>query len=135
MTGPNPLGMSRASRRLRPFLINVAAPIACYFGLRAVGVADLPALLAGGSVAAADAIASLVIRRRLDGLPIFVCCMFVLTGALAWLTHDARVVLLKPSIASAAIGIYLLGLACLPSRLGQVLAPLIAHGSEARAAR
>lgn len=122
-------------QRLRPALVDVIAPIVVYFGLRALGVGDLPALLAGGGLAAGDAIVSLAFERRLRGLPIFVCCMFALTGGLALATHDPRVVLLKASIAAVAIGLYFLVLVCWPSALGRVLSTMIARGSPERAAR
>jgi intracellular septation protein A len=124
-----------AVRSLQFLLIDVVAPIVAYFGLRALGVADLPALLAGGGIAAADALVSLIVQRRLRVAPVFVCSMFVLTGSLAYLIGDARILLLKASIASSAIGFYLLTVACLPSTLGRTLAPLIARGSELRAER
>ncbi|HUZ12352.1 MAG TPA: VC0807 family protein [Caulobacteraceae bacterium] len=125
---------SRTFRSLRALLIDVVAPVVAYFGLRALGVAVLPALLAGGGVAALDAVLSLIIQRRLRPLPIFACCTFALTGTLAYLSGDPRLLLLKPSIASAAIGLFLLALACLPSTLDRLLSPLIARGSELRAA-
>lgn len=120
---------------LRPLLIDGVAPIAAYFGLRALGVADLPALLAGGAIAAVDAIVAVVVERRLRPLPIFVCGMFAVTGGLAWLTHDPRVVLLKASIVSTGFGLYLLSLSLSRAWLQGALAPLIARGSPERAAR
>ena len=120
---------------LRALLVDAAAPIATYFGLRALGFADLPALLVGGAIPTLDAIFSAVIQRRVRPLPIFVCFMFAFTGALAWLTRDPRVVLLKASIAAGGFGLYLLALAASRRWLEAVLSPLIARGSPERAAR
>jgi hypothetical protein len=122
-------------RGLRPLLLDALAPIALYFGLTALGVADLPALLAGGAVPATHAIASLAFERRLRPLPIFVSAMFAITGALAYLTHDPRVILLKPSIVSAGFGLFLLGVASNRRWSGEVLTPLIARGDDSRARR
>ena len=122
-------------RGLRPVLIDAVGPIAAYFGLRALGVADLPALLAGAGVAAADAMVSLAIQRRLRPLPVVVCAIFALTGALAYATHDPRMLLLKPSIVSAGLGAYLLGIAAHGPSLAAALAPVIARGSADRAQR
>jgi hypothetical protein len=122
-------------RRLRALLVDGVAPVALYYALRALGVADLPAVMAGGAVAAADALVSLAVERRLRFLPIYVCAAFVLTGAVAWATGDPRVLLVKASIATAAIGLYVLALAARPKALGRLLDPLIARGSEARAER
>lgn len=132
--GPPP---ARADARsgLRALLIDVIAPIAAYYGLHALGVADLPALMAGGAIAALDAVFSTTVERRLRPLPIFVCCMFAFTGGLAWLTHDARVVLLKASIVAGGFGLYLLALSLSRRWLEVVLSPLIARGSPERAAR
>jgi intracellular septation protein A len=113
----------------------VVAPIAAYYGLRTVGVPDLPALLAGGSVAAVDALLSLAIERRVRPLPIFICVTFAVTGGLAFVTHDPRVVLLKPSLFPTAMGIYILGISVNRRSLYAALAPLIARSSEERAAR
>jgi hypothetical protein len=130
------MGPARARRRvLRPLLIDAVAPAAAYFGLRALGVGDLPALLTGGAIAAADAALSAVVERRLRPLPIFVCCMFAFTGALAWLTHDPRVVLLKASIVSTGFGLYLMALSLSRRWLERALSPLIDRGSPERAAR
>ena len=120
--------------KLKPFLVGVA-PVVAYYGLRSVGVGDVPALLAGGSVAAADALISLAIARRLRPLPICICGMFVLTGGLAFATDDARVLLLKASVVSAAIGFYLLAITARPRLLGSVLERLVARGAAERAAR
>ena len=122
-------------RSARAILVDVVAPIVCYFGLKALGVADLPALLAGGAIAAIDAVVSAVVERRLRPLPIFVCLMFAVSGGLAWLTHDPRVVLLKASIVSGGFGLYVLALAASRRWIEAALSPLIGRGSPERAAR
>lgn len=127
---------SQALRALHPILVDVAAPIALYYGLtQFAGVADLPALLAGGGLAALDALVSAAIQRRLRLLPIFVAAMFVISGTVAYLLHDARVVLLKPSFVAAVIGLYFLSLAARRDALLTALEPALARAPEARAER
>ncbi len=86
-------------------------------------------------MAAADAVISLAIERRVRRLPIVLCVMFALTGSLAFATRDPRVVLLKPAIVSSALGAYLLAISASRRALYAALEPLIARGSAERAAR
>jgi hypothetical protein len=130
MSAPHP-----GRRGLGALLIDVIAPIAVYFTLRAMAVPDFYALLAGAGVAAAHAAITLVAERRLRWLPVYVTATFVLTGALAWAVHDPRVLLLKASITAAAIGLYLVLMSMRPAALGETLTPLIARGSDERAGR
>jgi hypothetical protein len=125
--------VSETFRQIRPLLVVV--PIAAYYGLRAAGVGDLAALLAGGGVAVAYALVSHLIERRGRALPIFVCVMFALTGSLAFMTREPRVVLLKASIVSTGFGLYLVALSANRSFLYRAIAPLIARGSDERAVR
>lgn len=122
-------------RGLRPLLLDAIAPLACYYILRNCGIADLPALLAAGAIAATRALVSLVSTRRLGFVPILVCVMFVLTGGLAFVVHDPRVILLKPSIVSAAFALYVLTLSVRRRALGSLLERLIARRSAERAAQ
>jgi hypothetical protein len=125
--------MRRFPGRLRPLLVDAIAPIALYYGLRAAGVGDLPALLAGGGIAAVDALVSLAVERRPRPLPLFVCAMFAVSGALAFVLHDPRVVLLKPSVVSLGFGLYLLTLSARRDLRDVLLALGARGGDEARA--
>lgn len=125
---------AKLRRSLRAVVVDGVAPVAAYFGLRALGVADLPALVAGGAIAALDGLASVVFQRRPRALPLFVTIMFAASATLACLTHDPRVVLLKASIVSGGFGLYLLAVMACPHWLEAALSPLIARGSPERAA-
>ncbi|MBV9862816.1 MAG: hypothetical protein JO267_11800 [Alphaproteobacteria bacterium] len=142
---PTPLGVPerhesdtphrRTFFKLRPLLADAVAPLAAYYGLRSLGIADMPALLAGAGIVAADGLVSLAIERRIRLLPIVVCAMFALTGGLALAIHDARIILLKPSVITTALAIYLLTLSARQSVLYAALERLIARGSAGRAER
>jgi hypothetical protein len=122
-------------KRFRPFLVDAAAPIAIFYGLRALGVADLPALLAGGTLPAADAVVSIAIERRVRPLPVFVCCMFAVTATLAIVVRDPRVLLMKQVIIFIGLGVWFLATAPFQPVLYTAAATAVARGSEERAAR
>jgi hypothetical protein len=103
-------GVSRL-KPFRPLLLDAVAPIATFYGLRALGVADLPALLAGGALPAIDAAFSVAIEGRVRALPIFVCFMFALTATLAIVVRDPRVLLMKQVIILLGLGFWFLGTA------------------------
>jgi hypothetical protein len=130
----NPAPTSRLNR-FRPFLIDAVAPIATFYGLRALGVGDLPALLAGGALPAIDAAFIVVIERRVRPLPVFVCCMFALTATLAIVVRDPRVLLMKEVVIFLGLGVWFLGTAPFRPVLYSAAATAVARGSEERAAR
>ena len=119
----------------KPLLLDAVAPIVIYYGLRAVGVGDLLALLAGAAVPLCDAVVGFVRTRRLQPLPIYVCVMFALTAALAVFVHDPRVVMLKASVTLVALGVYFLGTTPGRPAVYTLAGPAVARGSDERAAR
>jgi hypothetical protein len=122
-------------QRVRPLLIDAFAPLAIFYGPRALSVPDLPALLAGGAVPAADAVVSLMLERRVRALPVFVCCMFALTASLAVVVRDPRVLLMKEVIIFVGLGVWFLATAPFRPVLYTAAATAVAQGSEARAAQ
>ena len=76
---------------LKTFLVDGVMPMVAYYGLRSVGVGDVPGLLAGGSIAAADPLISIAIAGHVRRLPFYVCGMVALSGGLAFATDDPRV--------------------------------------------
>ncbi|HEY2710625.1 MAG TPA: VC0807 family protein [Caulobacteraceae bacterium] len=125
----------QAFNRFRPFLVDALLPIAIFYGLKAINVADLPALLAGGASPAIDALISIAIERRVRLLPVFVCGMFALTAALAFFVHDPRVMLMKEVIIFVGLGIWFLATVPFQPVIYTVAATAAARGSEERAAR
>ena len=105
----NPVARTGRLERLRRVLVDAVAPIAIYYGLGALGVANLPALLTAAAVPAIDAVFSLAIERRLRPLPIFVCGMFALTATVAIVVRDPRVLLMKAVVIFLGLGLWCLG--------------------------
>jgi hypothetical protein len=121
--------------RLRPLVVDAVAPITIYYVLHALGVADLPALLAGAAVPAVDALVSFALERRLRPLPIFVCGMFALTVVLALFIHDPRILLMKATLVMVGAGAWFLVTVPFRPVLYTGGATAVARGSEERAAR
>ncbi|OLT45158.1 hypothetical protein BJF85_01755 [Saccharomonospora sp. CUA-673] len=104
--------MTGDSQRVPPLVRSIAwdvgGPLAAYYGLRAVGVPDLQALLAGALLAAARVVWSIVRSRTFNA---FACLMAVILGiglALTFVSGDSRFLLMKESLATGAAGIILL---------------------------
>lgn len=103
-------------RRLITGLVwDVGLPAVVYYGCRALGVDALLALAAGGLAALIRVGYVAALRRRLDGLGVFVGVSFVLVLAVSLLAGDPRVLLARESILSGAAGLVLVG-SCLIGR-------------------
>jgi hypothetical protein len=87
--------------------LNLAAPIALYYGLRAVGVGIYPALLAGAVAPALGAIVTLIRRERLDFLGLYMMTMFLLGAGVALVTGSPRFLLAKDGWLTAVSGIWM----------------------------
>lgn len=88
---------------------DVGLPVVVYYGCRAFGVDALLALAAGGLAALTRVGCVAALRRRLDGLGVFVGVSFVLVLAVSLLAGDPRVLLARESILSGAAGLVLVG--------------------------
>lgn len=76
-------------------IVDVAAPIGLYYGLRALGVEVYLALVVGAVVPALIAVAGIIRRRRLDALAAFVATMMLLGVGVSLLTGSTRFLLAK----------------------------------------
>ena len=88
---------------------DVGLPLVGYYALHLLGVADWPALLVATALAAVR-IVWVAVRER--SLNLFATIMLVLFGfgvVLALLTGDVRILLLKNSFVTAALGLLFLG--------------------------
>lgn len=92
-------------------LADVVAPITLYYGLRALGVAPTPALLAGAVVPAARALWSLLRHRRLEWFAVLVLVLVAASVATSLLTGSERFLLARDGAITAAIGLVLLATA------------------------
>jgi hypothetical protein len=126
--------ISNRLRLLAPLLIDVVAPIVVYFALHALGVGDLLALTAGGVVAGANAIATTVRRRRLDGIGLLVVLEIALSIVLLVTVRDPRIFLIRPAFFAGLGGLYALA-TCVVGRplVYQTSRPLAVRGDPVRA--
>lgn len=88
--------------------VDIALPIALYYVLRATGVSEHTALLAGSLLPGMSLASSLVRRRRPDGLDLFMTVMMLGSAAVSLLIHDARFLLAKDGWFMAAAGAWFL---------------------------
>jgi hypothetical protein len=89
-------------------LIDLAVPLGSYYLLRACHVSDATALLGGAGTATVLALALAIASRKVRRETILVAALFLLLAALGLLTHDPRLVLVKPSIITAGLAVYFL---------------------------
>jgi hypothetical protein len=96
-------------------LWDVLPSIAAYYLLRAFGVGEYAALLAAAAAGFLRAVYVGVRERRLDGFAAFMCLIFGLGLALAFLTGDARFMLAVKSVTTGVIAA-VLAATCLTGR-------------------
>jgi hypothetical protein len=85
-------------------LVDVIVPLVLFYGLRRLGVDQFVALLAGATVPAVEAAHSLITRRRVGGVQIFMLGVMALTVAMSFVTGSARVLLIRNAWGMAALG-------------------------------
>jgi hypothetical protein len=92
----------------RTLLIELIAPLAIFYGLRALGTDQLLALLAGAVLPATRAAYGIVTRRRAGGVQIFVLGAMTLTVFTSLITGSPRVLLIRNAWGMAAMGVWML---------------------------
>ncbi|MEO6084209.1 MAG: VC0807 family protein [Umezawaea sp.] len=95
-------------KRLSGVLIDVLAPLALFYGLRAAGVNQLVALLAGAAIPVVTGLRDLVARQRIGGVRWFVLGVIATTVASALIGGSPRALLLRGAVMMAAFGVFLL---------------------------
>jgi intracellular septation protein A len=90
-------------------VLDIAAPVAAYYGLTALGASAFWALTAGGLVSGARVLFTVIKDRKLDGFALFMLALFAFGIATAFLTGDAKFVLAKESLGSGLAGLIFLG--------------------------
>ncbi len=95
-------------RRALSFAVNLALPVAVYYGLRAAGVSVYLALLVDALVPAVFTAYQFVRGRTLDGLGLFMTGMLGIGLAVALIGGDERFLLAKEGVATAAAGLWFL---------------------------
>jgi hypothetical protein len=89
-------------------VLDVAVPVTLYYGLSALGVADTPALLAGGAVPFARSAFSVVRGRGADYLAVMMAALFLLSLGLVAFTGSPRFLLAKESFGTGVVGLWCL---------------------------
>ncbi|MFI9388419.1 VC0807 family protein [Kutzneria sp. NPDC052558] len=109
-TGSSQLGRSGVLRKVLPLLLaDVVLPVVVYFALHLQGQSDMIALSGAGATSLVRLVVSAVRNRRIDGLAAFVFLLFVAGLVASLLVGDPRLVIVKDSAFSAAIGVGFLG--------------------------
>jgi hypothetical protein len=88
--------------------INVVAPLALFYGLRAAGVDQWLALMAGAIPPTAHAVYGVVVRRKIDALALFTLSILGLSVATSFLTGSPRFLLAKDGWTTAIAGVWIL---------------------------
>ncbi|MEU4667061.1 VC0807 family protein [Amycolatopsis sp. NPDC023774] len=110
--------------------INLVAPAALFYGLRALGVNQWLALLAGVVPPAVRAVQTMLTKRRVDTLAVFTLSILVLSVATSFLSGSPRFLLAKDGWMTAAAGLWMLATLLRTPFLYQVLRSFL--GQEAR---
>ncbi|MEV6448010.1 VC0807 family protein [Amycolatopsis sp. NPDC051716] len=95
-------------KRLNGVLIEVLAPLALFYGLRAAGVNQLLALLAGAAIPVVTGLRDLAAGKRIGGVRWFVLGAMAVTVAGSFISGSPRALLLRGVVLMAALGGFLL---------------------------
>ncbi|MGI5131634.1 VC0807 family protein [Pseudonocardia sp. CA-107938] len=95
-------------KRLGSVLVDVLAPLAIFYGLRAVGVDQVLALLAGAAIPVVTGLRDLAARRPIGGVQWFVLGVMATTLASSLISGSPRALLLRSAVMMAALGVFLL---------------------------
>jgi hypothetical protein len=107
--GEKPL---RVGSQLLMLGLNLAAPIALYYGLRAAGVGIYPALIVGAMIPALGVVIKLIRRERLDFLGLYMMTMLLLGAGVMLLTGSPRFLLAKDGWLTGVSGVLMLLSVC-----------------------
>lgn len=113
--------------------VNVAAPIAVFYLLRAVGAGQWWALLAAGVPPVVNAVRTVVTRRRIDVLAVFTLSILVLSVAVSFVTGSPRFLLAKDGWLTGVAGAWMLGTLAGTPFLFQVIRSLTTGSSREKA--
>jgi hypothetical protein len=88
--------------------INVVAPLALFYGLRAAGVDQWLALMLGAIPPTVHAVYGVVVRRKIDALALFTLSILGLSVATSFVTGSPRFLLAKDGWMTAVAGAWIL---------------------------
>lgn len=90
------------SHAMRSMLVDIVAPIAAYYSIRAAGGAVWLALIAGGIMPAIGVLAGLRTRRRVDSMGFLVLAALAASAAFSLITGSPRALLARDGLLTAA---------------------------------
>lgn len=92
----------RSGHPVRAFVLDIAAPIAVYYGIRAAGGSVWLALAAGGVFPAISTIAGLLTRRRVDATGAVMLAALAVSAAFSLISGSPRALLARDGLVTAA---------------------------------
>jgi len=95
-------------RQLAALGFDIGAPIAAYYLLHSLGASNLMALSAGAVLPALSAGYTLAVKRRADGVALFVLATMLASIAVAVVAHDPRFLLAKDGLVTGLWGLWFL---------------------------
>jgi hypothetical protein len=102
-SGPGKSSLLRSLLSL--IIVNVAIPFGCYILLKAHGASDVAALGVAGIAPALDAVVSFLRSRRINIISLFVLGGIIVGIFAIFLGGDPRVLLIRESLFTGALGI------------------------------
>ncbi|TCP45441.1 hypothetical protein EV191_11684 [Tamaricihabitans halophyticus] len=104
-TADVPAGKSTGGNRelITVAILDIVAPVALYYGLRALGLTPWLALLLGAIPPAARALFSLVRHRRIEWFAVLVLVLIAASAATSFLSGSPRFLLAKDGAITAAL--------------------------------
>lgn len=102
-------------------LVDVAPPLAAYYGLRAAGASEYVALLTATVVSGLRVIYGVVRARRLDPFAAYLLLTFGLSLVVALVTTDPRLILVGNTLVNGIGGLIFLGSCVVGTPLTQVV--------------
>lgn len=103
-----PAVTTSGNRRLQTLLVDLAAPLAIYYGLHAAGVDDLTALALGAAPPALKVAVTVVRGRRVEPVAAAVLVVMTLGLMVSLITGDPRELLVRNALLSLPFGLWTL---------------------------
>ncbi|MFE6684865.1 VC0807 family protein [Streptomyces sp. NPDC057743] len=101
---------ARLRRRLAAqLLFELVVPLGSYYGLRALGAGQWLSMVAGGLLTLPWIGYGIVRQRRVEAMAVFALCLVVVGALLSSITGSPRVLMVRDSWLTAAIGCWVLG--------------------------
>ena len=111
MTGAPSAGRARPTTLLAGMAVDLVLPVIVYYGLRSVGVAPMPALLASALPPLVSVVVTAVRGRRPDGLGLVVAASVLVGALLSGTSGDPRALLMRDGWLTGAWSVvFLVGL-------------------------